>query len=390
MYQIGEEEIEAVRRVIESKNLFRYQGGAGETEQFEQEWAAKIGTKYTLAVTSGTAALICGLAGLGLGPGDEVLVPAYTFISTALAPLAVGAVPILVEVDESLTMAPEDLERKITPRTRAIIPVHMNGLPCNMEAIMEIARQHKLTVLEDACQADGGSYRGQRLGSIGDAGAFSFNYFKILTCGEGGALATNNQAVYERAVYQQDGGAAFFQDMSDVKTPGFAGWNFRMNEILGAILRVQVTRLEGILAALRAEKKLLREALADASEFGLSRVNDLEGDCATTLSLLFESAERVKEVLERLSAAGVGAMTPINSGRHVYVNWEPILHQRGAHHPGRDAYRSTRVPVSYARDMCPQTLSVLARTINIATSIDRSPEAQQELITQIKQAVAAR
>jgi len=390
MYQIGEEEIEAVRRVIESKNLFRYQGGSGEIEQFEKEWAAKIGTEYCLSVTSGTAALICGLVGLGLGPGDEVLVPAYTFIATALAPLAVGAVPILVEVDESLTMDPKDMERKITPRTKAIIPVHMNGLPCNMDAILEVARQHKLTVLEDACQADGGSYHGKRLGSIGDVGAFSFNYFKILTCGEGGALATNNQEIYERAVYQQDGGAPFFQDMSQVKTPGFAGWSFRTNEIQGAILRVQLTRLDGILATLRAEKKLLREALTGVKGCALNPVNDSEGDCGIALSLLFESAERVGQVLERLTAAGVGAMTPINSGRHVYTNWEPILQQRGAHHPGRDAYRATRVPVSYSKDMCPQTLSVLARTINIATSIDRSPQEQQEMIGHIKKAIAAR
>ena len=158
MYIIGKEESDAVARVIESKQLFRYRGGeGGETDTFEKEWAAKIGSKYALAVTSGTAALIIGMVGMGVGPGDEVIVPAYTFMATALGPLAVGAVPIIADVNESLTIDPADIERKITPRTKAIIPVDMVGLPCDMDGVMDVAKRHGLKVLEDACQADGGS-----------------------------------------------------------------------------------------------------------------------------------------------------------------------------------------------------------------------------------------
>jgi dTDP-4-amino-4,6-dideoxygalactose transaminase len=227
MYIIGKEEIGAIKQVIESGQLFRYRGGeGGETDKFEKEWSEKIGIKHTLAVTSGTAALICGMVGMGIGPGDEVIVPGYTFMSTALAPLAVGAVPIIAEIDESLTFDPKDLEKRITPRTKAVIPVHMVGLPCNMDAIMQIAKKHNLMVLEDACQSVGGSYKGKRLGSIGHAGVFSFNQYKTITCGEGGALVTNDGDIYDRALIHHDGGCVFRDHAAEIRPPFFAGWNF--------------------------------------------------------------------------------------------------------------------------------------------------------------------
>ena len=200
MYVIGQEEADAVRRVIESRQLFRYRGGeGGETDQFETEWAEKIGVKYALTVTSGTAGLMCALAGLGLELGDQVIVPAYTWMATAVAPLPFGAIPVLAEVDETLTLDAADVERKITPRTKAVIPVHMSGFPSNMDAVMEAAARHDLKVVEDACQACGGVYKGKRLGSIGHAGAFSFNQFKVISCGEAGATVTNDPDLYHWA-----------------------------------------------------------------------------------------------------------------------------------------------------------------------------------------------
>jgi len=375
MYVIGKEEADAAREVIMSGRLFRYQGGESQTERFEREWAAKIGAAHAVAVTSGTAALICGLVGLGIGPGDEVIVPGYTFMATALAPLAVGAVPVIAEVDESLTLDPADLERRITPRTRAVIPVHMNGLPCDMEPIMDIARRHDLRVLEDCCQADGGSYRGRRLGSIGDGGAFSFNYFKIVTCGEGGAFVTDDRAVYERAVIAHDGGCAFWDQGLVQNTAIFAGVNFRLNDILAAIMRVQAQRLDGILAALRAEKQALREALAGETAFTFSPVRDPKGDCGTALALLFETPEQAASFLERTADLGAGLGSPINSGRHVYTNWEPVMNRLGAHRGDLDPYR--RSQVEYSPDMCPNTLRHLARTVFVPTSATRL---RQELL----------
>ncbi|HOF86688.1 MAG TPA: DegT/DnrJ/EryC1/StrS family aminotransferase [Armatimonadota bacterium] len=365
MYQIGEEEIQALRRVIESGRLFRYQGDQpSETDLFEREWAARIGVPHAVAVSSGTAGLSCALAGLAIGPGDEVIVPAYTYIATALAVLAVGAVPVLAEVDASLTLDPADAARKITPRTKALLPVHMCGLPCNMDALTALARDNGLAIVEDACQADGGSYKGTRFGAIGDAAAFSFNYFKIITCGEGGAFVTQHDDVYQRGLIYHDAGCPFFRDISEVTVPLFAGMGNRFSELLGAVLRVQATRLDGILAGLRAEKRRLRAALAEETAFTFSPVNDPDGDCGAHLGLLF--AREADARAFHAAAPGTGAWIPRDTGRHVYTNWECVMERRGAHVETRNPYAASEV--TYTQDMYPATLDVLARTVFIPTT----------------------
>ncbi len=389
MYIIGEEEVAAVKRVIDSKQLFRYRGGeGGESEQFEAEWSKKIGVKYTVAVTSGTAALICGLVGMGIGPGDEVIVPAYTFMATALAALAVGAVPILAEVNSSLTIDPADVEKKITPRTKVIIPVHMVGLPCDMDAIMDIAARHDLLVLEDACQADGGSYGGKRLGSIGHAGAFSYNHFKIMTCGEGGALVTNDREIYERALIFHDGGCSFRDHADKINAAFFAGWNFRINEILSAILRVQLTRLDGMLEAMLTEKRIMIQELDGRGPFTFNPIHDVEGDCGTTLALQLKSESMMRTFLKKLAEAGVNASSPIDSGRHVYTNWEPVMEKQGSHNPAFNAYELAPDAAHYSTEMCPVTLDVLSRTIYLYTNPERSRADLNVMIEQVKQAAA--
>ena len=190
MYRIGQEEIDAVAEVIRSKQLFKVNNALHCTETFEQEAAKKFGADHVILMTSGNAALICAMVGLGIGPGDEVIVPAYTYIATAMAVLATGAIPVIAEVDDTLTIDPLDIERKITPRTKAVIPVHIMGFPCNMDAIAAVAKKHNIHVIEDACQAIGGTYHGKALGTIGKAGAFSFQQAKIISSGEGGASSS--------------------------------------------------------------------------------------------------------------------------------------------------------------------------------------------------------
>src|SRR5215213_3251165 len=205
--RIGREEEEAVLEVLRSKRLFRYYGptpGPSKVAELEEAFAAVIGVTHAAAVSSGSAALMCALAGLGVGPGDEVIVPAYTWIASASAVVAMGAVPILAEVDESLTLDPADVRRKITPSTKAIIPVHMRGAPSQMDELMAIAREHKLPVLEDADQADAATYRGQRLASVGDVGAFSQNFNTILTCAEGSMVTTDDDGVLRRILMYND------------------------------------------------------------------------------------------------------------------------------------------------------------------------------------------
>lgn len=389
MYILGEEEIQAVRKVIESGQMFRYRGGeGGETDAFEREWSEKIGVKHSIAVTSGTGALICALVGLGIGPGDEVIVPGYTFMATPVAVLATGAVPIIAEVDESLGLDPVDFERKITRRTKAVMPVHMCGFPANMDAIMDIASKHGIKVVEDCCQADGGSYKGRRLGSIGHVGGFSFNQFKIISCGEGGAVTTNDDETYYRALVHHDGGCAFRDHAAEVSVPFFAGSNFRMNEILSAILRVQLSRLDGILAALRAEKRTMMEELASETAFTFNPINDIEGDCGSTLGLFFESEAAARAFMEKAGENGIGCGSPIDSGIHVYHRWEPILRQRGSYHPMRDAYKLTDVKYEYSEDMCPKTLKYLARTVYLGTGVNRPKADLMDVIGRVKKAAS--
>lgn len=377
MYRIGEEEVEEVRKVLLSGHLFRVgegvEGHLHEVDRFEQEWAQLIGTEYALCMAGGgTAALICGLVGMGIGPGDEVIVPGYTWMATATAVLAVGAIPVIAEVDETLAIDAEDVRRKITPNTRAMIAVHMVGRPANMRALLDIAREHGLMVLEDCCQADGGSYGGRRLGSWGHAGAFSFNYFKIISCGEGGALTTNDRTLYERALVFHDGGAAFRPYAKELGIPIFVGIQLRADEVMGAILRVQLRRLDGILSDLRRIRKRFEQELAEVPGLRIAPNNDPEGDCGVVVAFQFDS-----EAQARAFAGPIGGWLPIDSGKHVYSNWEPLLEKRIMHHPDMNPFNHPRnqgLRMNYTRDMCPRTLDILARTVFLSLHPDWSEE----------------
>lgn len=390
MYRIGEEEVEEVRRVLLSGLLFRVgegvEGHLHEVDRFEREWAQTIGTEYALCMAGGgTAALICGLVGMGIGPGDEVIVPGYTWMATATSVLAVGAIPVIAEVDETLAIDPEDVRRKITPNTRAIIPVHMVGRPANLQALLDIAHEHSLMVLEDCCQADGGSYRGKRLGSWGDAGAFSFNYFKIISCGEGGALTTNNRTLYERALVFHDGGAAFRPYAKDLGIPIFVGIQLRADEVMGAILRVQLRRLDGILNDLRRIRKRFEQELSDVPGLRIAPNNDPAGDCGVVVAFQFDS-----EADARAFAQQAGGWLPIDSGKHVYSNWEPLLQKRIMHHPDMNPFNHPRnqgLRAEYTPDMCPRTLDVLARTVFISLHPDWSEDAVTKRIETCRKAV---
>ena len=225
MYRIGQEEIESVARAILSRDFFKINGSGREVLNFENEWKETVGTDYALLMTSGFGAMVSGLIGMGIGPGDEVIVPGYTYIASALAVTAVGAIPVIAEIDETMTIDVRDAEKKISSHTKAIIPVHIQGFPSDMDGVTALAEKYGLKVLEDACQADGGMYRGKYLGAIGDAGAYSFNYYKVITAGEGGALVTSDRVIYERAlIYHDSSAVAFFGSQLDgISQPLFGG-----------------------------------------------------------------------------------------------------------------------------------------------------------------------
>jgi dTDP-4-amino-4,6-dideoxygalactose transaminase len=355
--ELGAEEADAAARVIRSHNVFRYYGvgeGPHEVADFECELAAFMGTEHALCVNAGSSALICGLIGAGVGPGDEVIVPAYTWNATANAVLAARAIPVLAEVDESLTLDPEDVERKIGPATRAILPVHMRGAPADMDALSALASEHGLVLIEDVCQAAGASFRGQRLGTFGDAGAFSLQFNKIITTGEGGAMVTDRRDLLELAIDVHDCAGSVRRGAG---LPQFAGWNFRASEIQGAVARVQLTRLDGLLERMRAAQAILSGRVGAMPGLTLRRANDEGGDAGICLIAFAGSAALAAEAVEALKAEGVLAMRVYDPGfvdLHVYPYWKPVL----------DAIAAEGRPAPH----CPRTLELLERTIHIDLS----------------------
>lgn len=375
MYRMGQLELNEVSKVIKAKKLFRVgdpkTGHLQEAVRFEKEWARKIGVKHALLLSGGgTAGLMAGLAGMGIGPGDEVIVPGYTFMASAAAVLMVGAIPVLAEINETLTIDPRDVEKKIGPKTKAIIPVHICGIPSDMKTITAIARKHKIKVLEDCCQADGGSFRGKRLGSWGDAGAYSFNDFKIMSAGEGGALVTNDDTIIERAGIYSDSGTAFRPYVKNIKTPIFLGLQFRATETMAAILRMQLQRLDGMLADLRRIRSRFIKELSGKPGIRFAPSNDVKGDCGVVVCFQYENEAKARAFAK---AEGVAGWLPIDSGKHVYSNWEPILEHRIGHHPGMNPYlmpQNKNLRTKYTKTMCPRTLDILKRTVFVSLHTD--------------------
>ena len=368
---IGEEEERAVIEVIRSQRLFRYYGpnpGPSKAEQLEQDFGKYTGAKYTLAVTSCTAALICGLHGLEVGPGDEVIVPAYTWIATAEAVLAVGAVPVVAEVDDTLTLDPGDIENHISQYTKAIVVVHMRGVPAQMDEILAISRKHSIPVLEDVAQANGASYHGQKLGTLGAVGCFSLQFNKVITSGEGGLIITNDQLVWKRAVMYHDPVAGRRYEIPDAET--LWGVNFRMPELTAAVACVQLGKLNGLLDLLRARKQMLVEGITpslQSSGISFQRLPDPAGDNAIALIMLARDRSQALRLTKALSAENIAASViyhPDVTDYHIYTHWVPIVNYRkwsGASSPWQWAH----VVPKYTPDVCPNTLDLLGRAIHL-------------------------
>ena len=370
---IDDAEEAAVLAVLRRKRLFRY-GGPGEAisavSELEEAFAAKKKVKYTQAVTSGTAALICSLRALGIGPGDEVIVPAYTWIASATAVLASGAVPVVAEVDETLLLDPVDFEAKITPYTKAVIVVHMRGAPAPMDKLLPIAQKHGLKVVEDCAQANGATYQGQEVGTFGDAGAFSLQFNKIITSGEGGMVATNDKRIWERVAMFHDAGAISGRHNIEELLWGV---NFRMPEVLGAIALAQLNKLDGLLEAMRARKQMMKAGIADVmARKGLNfrKLTDPDGDAAISTILFMNTPEEAEAVTKALRAENIGAGRMYERNRrdlHVYAHWTPILNKTswgGNASPWTMAQRE----IEYDHDMCPRSLDLLGRAVHLDVS----------------------
>jgi len=330
---IGEEEKAAVMEVLDSQSLFRHYGPRPlrKVAQFERAFAQAVGARHAVGVTSGTAALMTALAALGVGPGDEVIVPTYTWVATINAVVHLGAVPVFVDIDDSLTMDPAKLEAAVTPCTKAILPVHMRGAGADMGPILDLAARHHLYIVEDTAQAVGGRYRGRRLGTLGAIGAYSLQYHKVITTGEGGMVVTDDPALWERAVRYHDQGSARMEELDETIPAGnplMIGINFRMNEITGAIGLVQLGRLDWIIERMRAHKAAVLDGMRGLPGVTIRRLPDPEGDTGATLMFFLPTDEQASAFSKALAAEGIRTEVAWNSGQHVYYHFDQIIERR--------------------------------------------------------------
>ncbi|MFD0714340.1 DegT/DnrJ/EryC1/StrS family aminotransferase [Paenibacillus sp. GCM10027626] len=370
--EFDDTEKEYVLQVIDKKRVFRFYGNQEESEtaRLEELYRQRLNVRHCLAVNAGTSALIAAMIGAGIGPGDEVIVPAYTYIATASAVLIAGAVPVIVEVDDTLTLDPQAFEAAITPYTKAVVPVHMKGFPCQMDEIMAIAHKHGLIVIEDVAQANGGAYKGKQLGSIGDAGCFSFQQFKLITAGEGGMVATNSDTVYARASIYHDSAYGFWGTRQYPEVELFPGQNYRMSELNAAMGLAQSQRIDAVISRLRHIKKTIVEGIQDIQLLKLQRLSDPEGDCGYSLVFFLPNAEMAGQFSSLLAAEGIPNGTIDNNGfadRHIFKNWTYILEKRGASERETPwTCASYKGNVHYSPDMCPNTLDWLSRAVSIS------------------------
>ncbi len=372
-YIIGEEEKKALLEVVETGYLFRY--GDRKDPQFlakvwqlEREVAAYFDIPHTVACNSGTTALWIALSALGVGPGDEVIVPGYTFIASITSIIFARAVPVLTEIDETLTLDPEDVRRKITPRTKAIMLVHMLGNPGHIDEIRVIARQNNIFLIEDCAQAFAARYKGKYVGSFGDMGTFSFNFYKTITAGDGGLVATADKNLYERAFAIHDQGHLPLRQGVEQGARTVMGLDFRMTELAAAVLLAQLKKVEGIRSELKRRKNRFKEGIQDVAGLEYRTLLDPDGELGTLLTLFLPDEKSARKVGDAL---GCGVVA--DSGWHVYNHMEHVLDRKTVDSTGCPFscpyYRDKGGSMEYSKGMLPKTDALLNRAINISIGV---------------------
>lgn len=327
----GEQEKTQVQEVLGTGVLMRYgfdgmRNGRWKAVELEKALSARMGVRHTQLVSSGTAALTVALASAGIGAGDEVIMPTFTFVASFESILALGAVPILVDVDDTLTLDPKAVEKAITEKTKVVMPVHMCGSMADLGSLGKLCQKHGLLLLEDACQAIGGTYNGKPLGSIGDLGCFSFDYVKTITCGEGGAIITNNQKYYKNADHYSDHGHDHIGNDRGAETHPFLGYNYRISELNAAVGLAQLARLDEFLSIQKKNYSILRDAVATVPSITFRRVPTGGEESYAFLNFFLSDMKKAQAAHAALGAAGVdGCFYWYDNNWHYYRKWEHLI-----------------------------------------------------------------
>ncbi len=390
----GAEERAAAIDVVESASLFRYYGPdlQHRVDGFEAAARDFLGCDYAVAVSSGTAALRCALAALGVGCGDEVIVPAFTFIATVNAVVTMGAVPIFAEVDDTLGLDARDVEAKITERTTAVIAVHLDNGACDMDALLTATDRGDVPVIEDTAQAMGATLHGRALGTIGALGAYSLQLEKNITSGEGGLVVSNDQRFYLRAARYQDQGGQFVTSTGAERggeaIEPFVGENLRMTELAGAIAHAQLEKLPGLLARQRANQRHVLDAVADVDGLQFRRLPDPDGDGGSSLNVFLPDKERAKQFVRTLIDEGIPAGR-LYGGKPVYLTTSVMAKRTASGKGGPWHCAEHPTDVEYGPGLCPRTEELVARSAIIVISAAYSERDCDDVAAAIRKATAA-
>lgn len=393
-HYFDQEEVDAVARVLTNRSPYRYYGleTPREVDTFEKEFAEFLGVPHAVAVSSGTGALHVALPALGVGPGQEVIIPAYMWVSVIAAVVNHGAIPVLADIDETFGLNAAAVKKQITPRTAGIIVVHMSGAPVDVKGIRKVAQEHDLFLLEDCAQCCGGRVEGQAVGTFGDMGIFSFQLNKNMTAGEGGCVVTSNEKLYQRAVAAQDLGygrdskGRLIQDDPSLR---LWGQGYRMDELRGAVLRVQLRKLPHTIESMHRSKYRIRKALEQFPEVQLRKIVDPAGDTGCFLITTYEDAAMAQEVCRALRAEGVKTFPQGLSnivmpdwGLHLYTNNTSLLQRASIDSHGFpwNLSENSESHPSYERGTCPVADSLFERSIIIAVPSCLTSKDEEDII----------
>ena len=370
----GAAERKEVNDVLETGILMRYvfdgaRNSIWKAKEMEAAICETFGCKHAQLVSSGTAALTAAMSALGIGFGDEIILPSFTFVASFEAVLSVGAIPVLVDVDDTLTLNPVAVRNAITPKTKCVMPVHMCGSMADMDALLAICKEHNLILLEDACQSIGGTYKGKKLGTIGDAGTFSFDFVKMITCGEGGVVMTNREDVYVGSDGYSDhghdhkGGLDRGADMHP-----FIGYNFRISELHAAVGLAQIKKLDTFLNIQRNNNKMLRQILSTIPEISFRRVPDEAGDSCSFLSWFLPTEAITKAVVAEMKTQGIlaGNFYWFVNNWHYISKWDHLKNAVTLNHLHPDVRAAV---IHHANKDFSSSDAVMSRCVSTAISL---------------------
>ena len=369
----GAEERKEVNDVLETGILMRYgfdgaRKGIWKAQELEKAITEVFGCKYAQLTSSGTAALTTAMAALHIGAGDEVIMPSFTFVASFEAVLSVGAIPVLVDIDETLTLDPAAVRAAITPKTKCVMPVHMCGSMADLDALKQICKEHNLILLEDACQSIGGTYKGKALGTIGDAGTFSFDFVKTITCGEGGVVMTNNEDVYIKSDAYTDHGHDHKGVDRGADLHPYLGYNFRISELHAAVGLAQIRKLDTFLSLQRKNNKALRVYLEAIPEISFRKVPDEAGDSCSFLSWFLPSEALTKAVVGELNEQGIlaGNFYWYANNWHYISKWD---HLKTAASLNKLSTQQEQVLLQLQTTQFPASDAIMSRCISTAISL---------------------